>query len=162
MTGRRLGRLSFGAALLLALSGSLAACGATASSRVPKLSALPLVRGAGILAQSRQCDTGANAFCGLELVVIDRGYRTADDVVAGERRLLLRTGWTGGDADTGDEKAADSPGHRLRVTYATAYGDEKGIDLRWIKRSQAITLTLSRALFDRAPAMSMMLETGAS
>ena len=48
------------------------------------------------------------------------------------------------------------------MTYATAYGDLKGIDLGWIKRSRTITLALSRALFDRASAMSVMLEVGSS
>ncbi len=163
MTGRRLGRLCLNAALLVTLLGSLAACGETAGSRLePKLSALPLVRGAGIVAQTRQCDSGSNAFCALELVVIGRGYQTSNGLLAGEHRLLRAMGWTGAGADTGDEKAADSPGHRLRVTYATAFGDEKGIVLGWIKRSQTITLRLSRALFDRAPAMSVLLETGAS
>jgi hypothetical protein len=75
---------------------------------------------------------------------------------------LLKSGWTGADADSGEQRAADSPGHKLRVTYATAYGDLKGIDLGWIKRSRKLTLALSRAIFDHAAAMSMLLEVGAS
>lgn len=64
------------------------------------------------------------------------------------------------DGDTGEERAAESPTHSLRVTYATPFGDLKGIDLGWIKRSQPIAVALSQAMFHRSSAMSMMLEIG--
>ena len=48
----------------------------------------------------------------------------------------MALGWTGANADTGQQRAADSPGHKLRLTYAPAAGDLQGIDLGWIKRSR--------------------------
>jgi len=139
----------------------LAACGATnTTSRSPSLSALPIVPGASIAAQVRECDRGANTFCALEFVIVDGRYRTSRDLVIDEHLLLKRMGWSSANADTGEQRAADSPGHKFRVTYATAYGDLKGIDLGWIKRPRPITLALSRALFKRAAAMSVMLEIG--
>ncbi len=85
-----------------------------------------------------------------------------DALVKQEHALLLKDGWTGANAETGQQHAADSPGHKLRVTYATAFGDLLGIDRGWIKRSRTVTLALSRALFQRTAAMSMLLEIGAS
>jgi len=121
-----------------------------------------MVRGATIVAQARECDHGANAFCALEMVVVDRRYRTSRDLVRDEHRLLKHRGWSSANADTGEQRAADSPGHKWRVTYATAYGDLKGIDLGWIKRPRSIALALSQALFSRASAMSVMLEVGSA
>jgi hypothetical protein len=114
------------------------------------------------VAAVRQCDRGSGPFCAVELVVVARRYRTSDALLASERRQLRKLGWTGTGGDTGDEQAADSPGHKLRLTYATAYGDLKGIDLGWIQRSRRITLALSHVLFNRSAAMSLMLELGAS
>ncbi len=91
-----------------------------------------------------------------------RRPRSADALVKDEHALLLKNGWTGANAETGEQHAADSPGHKLRVTYATAFGDLKGIDLGWIKRSRTLTLALSHALFAHTAAMSMLLEMGAS
>ena len=48
------------------------------------------------------------------------------------------------------------------MTYATAAGDLRGVDLGSIQRPREITLALSRTMFDQAPAMSIMLEVGAS
>jgi hypothetical protein len=119
-----------------------------------------MVAGASVVAEVKQCDRGANSFCALELVVVDTRYKTSRDLVRSEHRLLKRSGWSSANADTGEQRAADSPGHKLRVTYATAYGDLKGIDLGWIQRPRKITLALSHALFDRSAAMSIMLEIG--
>ena len=157
MTARRLSVLA-----LPALIATLAGCGQSSAQHSPDLARLPLVRGARILAEARRCDRGANVFCAWELVVVATGYRTSDALLRSEHRRLLKLGWTGANADTGEEKAADSPGHKLRVTYATAYGDLKGIDLGWIKRSRQTTLTLSKAMFQHSPALSMLLEEGAS
>ena len=87
---------------------------------------------------------------------------SATDLVKGEHRQLRKHGWTGGQGDFSQQKAADSPGHKLRVTYATAAGDLRGVDLGSIQRPRRITLALSRVMFDQAPAMSIMLEIGAS
>jgi hypothetical protein len=86
--------------------------------------------------------------------------RTSWQLIAAEQRLLYRHRWTPEDASNGDEHAAQSPGDKWRVTYATAYGDLQGIDLGWIQRSHRITTALSEALFDRSPAISVMLEVG--
>ncbi len=145
------------AALILAISG----CGAD-SPRTPQLSRLPLVAGARISVKVHVCDTGANAFCAWEVVVVAPRYRDADTLFKSEHRHLLKLGWSGADGDIGDEHAADSPGHKLRVTYATPTGDLKGIDLGWIRRSRPVTLALSQAIFAHAPALSMLLEQGAA
>ncbi len=140
----------------------LSACGAGSGDQTPNTARLPLVSGSRVVAQARQCDPGANAFCAIEMVVVDPRFASSDDLLKGERDDLLAAGWTRVNGDTGDERAAQSPGHKLRVTYASASGDLKGIDLGWIKRSRTITLALSRALFDRSSAMSVMLELGST
>jgi hypothetical protein len=160
MTARRVGAAAL-TALLAGCGALLAGCGAgNATPRSPSLSALPMVPGASIAAQVKECDRGADTFCALELVIVNRRYRTSRDLVIDEHRLLKKMGWSSASADTGEQRAADSPGHKFRVTYATAYGDLKGIDLGWIKRPRPIALALSRALFERAAAMSVMLEIG--
>lgn len=118
------------------------------------------MNGAQVLVEVQQCDPGAAAFCGLQLVMVDHRYRDANSLLDAEHAMLLKLGWSGASGDTGDEHAADSPAHRLRLTYATAYGDLKGIDLEWIKRPWPITIALSRAMFAQTPALSMLLETG--
>lgn len=157
MTGRRLSVLA-----LLALVAALGGCGQGTRLRIPASSALPLVAGAGIIANVTQCDPGANAFCARQLVVVGSRYSSSDELLASENRRLRQLGWTGTHADISDERAAESPGHRLRVTYATATGDLQGIEQGWIKRSRTIYLALDRALLDRTPAISVMLEAGAS
>ena len=96
----------------------------------------------------------------MEMVIVDRRFRTSLDMLIGERDELVKHGWSRTSGDTGNERAAESPGHKLRVTYATAYGDLQGIDLGWINRPQAITMALSRALFARSATLSVMLEPG--
>jgi hypothetical protein len=146
----------------LAIAALLTACGAGNQTRAPDLHKLPLVDGARVVSQTRVCDRGANPFCGIELVVVAPRYRSSTDIVSGEHTQLRRHGWTGVNADIGQERAADSPSHALRVTYAAATGELNGIELGWIKRSQTTALALSRTLFDRAPAMFVLLEVGSS
>lgn len=161
VTGRPLAVVAALGALIL-LGASLAGCGSSAASRKPNLAQLPLVSGANVIAEVHSCDRGANAYCAIELVIVDHRSKTATDLVEAEHAQLRKHGWTGGQGDTGDQKAADSPGHKLRVTYATAAGDLRGVDLGTIQRPRGITLALSRAMFDQAPAMSVMLEVGAA
>jgi hypothetical protein len=139
----------------------LAGCGSSAP-RVPDVSRLPLVDGTSIVARARQCDRGASAYCAIELVVVDPRFANSEELRKAERDRLVASGWSRASGDTGNEHAADSPGHRLRVTYATAQADLQGIDLGWIQRSRSVTLALSRALFARTAALSMMLELGSS
>jgi hypothetical protein len=129
---------------------------------VPTLAQVPLVGGAKIVEQVQQCDKGANAYCSLQLVAVNPRFRSAQEFADAERDLVKRKGWSETDAETGDEQAAESPGHTLRVTFATAYGDLKGIDVGWIHRSRKIAYALSRALFARSPAISVELDRGSS
>lgn len=143
-------------------AAALAGCGQSAKSRTPDVSQLPLVQGATVVTQVRECDKGANAFCAIELVVADRRYKTSDDLLLSEHHQLLSHGWSGAGGDTGNERAADSPGHKLRLTYATATGDLQGVELGQIKRPGKIWIALSHTLLDQVPALSMMLEVGNS
>ena len=156
----RAGRLGALLAGLLALGTvlMLTGCGGGGGSTVPSVAQLPLVPGSSIVAQARQCDRGAAAYCTVEVVVVSRRYKTSDDLLADERSHLVSLGWSRESAEIGNEHAADSPGNKLRVTYATAINDLTGIQLNWITRSRTISLALSHALFQRVPALSMMLE----
>jgi hypothetical protein len=149
-------------ALLGAAALALAGCGQSSSASPPQLSSIPLARGAKVVAQNRRCDRGANSYCAVQLVIVGGRYRTSTRLLTEEQNHLASQGWTQTDGDAGDEAAADSPGHKLRLTYATASDDLKGVDLGWIKRSPRITMALSRVMFDRAPALSLMLENGSS
>ncbi len=154
----RAGRL---VSALLVLGAALAGCGSSAN-HTPALGTLPLVPGTKIVAQARQCDTGSNPYCAVQIVLIGRSYKNSQALLGVERERLVSLGWTREGADTGNEHSADSPGHKLRVTYATALADLTGIDLGWIKRPRPITLALSRSVFQRTPALSMMLELSTS
>jgi len=118
------------------------------------------VSGVNIVAQVHQCDKGANAFCAIELVVVGPRFKSSTDLVKAQRRRLRESGWMGVAPDDGQQRAAQSPGQRLRITYATAAADLLGIDLEWIKRPRPITLALAHTMFDRASAMSILLEAG--
>jgi hypothetical protein len=136
----------------------LAGCGGGARS--PKLESLPLVPGAHVVTQVRLCDQGSKPYCALELVVADPRYTSSRELVVAERNLLRGRGWTGANAQTADELADESPGDKLRITYATAYGDLKGIDLAWIQRTKQLQKSLSRQMFAGTPSMSAQLQIG--
>jgi hypothetical protein len=147
---------------LFALGVALAGCGSGGTRHVPDLSQLPLVPGVKIVAQARQCDKGDNPYCAVEIVLVGRSYKSSQDLLGIERERLVTLGWTREGADAGNEHAADSPGHKLRVTYATALTDLTGIELGWIRRAHRITVALSRTVFQRTAALSMMLELSTS
>jgi hypothetical protein len=155
------GRRTWWLALLAAAMG-LAGCGQSSGANTPVLSAVPLVGGTRVVAHTRRCDRGANPYCALQLVVLGARYRSSTALMIKESRHLKAAGWTETSGDTGVEQAADSPTHTLRLTYATAADDLRGADLNWIKRSPQIRLALSRVMFDRGSALSLMLETGSS
>ena len=115
-----------------------------------------------MLARVRQCDPGANAYCAIEEVIVDQRYASSMDLLQSEKHTLKSLGWTGTGGDAAQERAADSPGHKLRVTYATAQDELLDNDLGWIQRPRTITLALSKTVFDRSSALAVMLETGVS
>ena len=123
---------------------------------------MPLVPGSQIVQQFRRCDRGANAFCSIDLVVTNHRYLSSDVLARDESHLLRRRGWSLADGDTGLQSGANSPGHTLRLTYATASGDLEQIVLGTINRPWPIIYALSTSMFDRAAALSMRLEQGAS
>jgi hypothetical protein len=145
----------------VALGLLVAGCGSS-GPRVPAVAKLPLISGASVIVRAQQCDRGADPYCSVELVIADPQFRSSAELMKAERRRLTGLGWTLANGDTGSEHAADSPGHRLRVTYATPESDLQGIVLGWIKRPRSITLALSHQLFIRSSALSMMLELGPS
>ncbi len=151
-------------ATILLLAGlAPAGCGGGApSGRGPTLAAVPLIAGTRVVASVRRCDGGANPYCAVQLVVVGHGYSSAGALVAQEARHLKRLGWSTAQGDFGTEGAADSPGHGLRLTYAPDNLDLEGIDLGWITRAPVIGRALSAEMFARAPAMSLMLQDGAS
>jgi hypothetical protein len=157
MTARRLG-----VAGALALAVATAGCGSSQADRTPTTSAVPLLPGAQIATQVRKCDSGSHPFCTVELVVVDHRYQSSDIFAHDESKHLRKAGWSLADGDTSTESSANSPGHKLRLTYSTAADDLQQIDLGQITRARPITLALSDSMFDRAAAMSMMLEVGAS
>jgi hypothetical protein len=150
------------AAASAAIAMALAGCGSRGHDRVPDVASLPLVGGSRIVTQARVCDPGANAYCAYDLVVASTRYRTSEQFLQGERSDLHRLGWTGANAPNGDERAVDSPGGGLHLTYATATGDLTGLDLGWIQRAHGIATALSRAIFRHTPALSMELRFGPS
>lgn len=143
----------------IALALLAAGCG-SAASRSPTLSGVPLTSGIDVIAHVRRCDRGANPYCAIQLVAVGKDYPSSAALLDSERAHLKSLGWSMSEADTGDETAADSPGHKLRLIYATAALDLKDLDLGWIQRSPMIGRTLSRTMFDRQSAISLMLETG--
>lgn len=152
-------RLLFALAIALALV--VAGCGVS-PSRGFDLSGVPLTSGTRVVTHVRRCDRGANAYCAIQLVAVGRHYRTSTALLIAERRHLRSLGWSVAAAKTGDENAADSPGHEVRLTYATADLDLKDLDLGWIKRAPLIGRALSQTMFDREPAISLMLQAGSS
>jgi hypothetical protein len=149
-------------AATIAVALGATGCGQTAGSRGPALAGVPLTGGTRVVFHVRRCDRGANAYCAIQLVVVGNHYRSSTALLDSERRHLKAIGWGMANADTGDEHAADSPGHELRLTYATAALDLKDIDLGWVQRSPMLGRSLSRVMFDRSSALSLMLEKGSS
>ena len=155
MRSPRVGALALAGALVL-----LTGCGA-GSQRTPDLSALPLVPGASFRVKQRVCDSGSNSYCAWELVVAGAGYRDSNALFEAEHRLLLSRHWSGADGDIRSQHAADSPGHRLRVTYANPVDELTGTGIFGVRRTQAIQLALTNAVFGHTSEISMLLEVGA-
>ena len=145
---------------IVALATAAAVAGCGHSSRTPSAAHLPLVPGSRVIVSMRECNHGANAYCSVEMVVQGSQYATPKRLLFAERDYLRGLGWTSATPATGVELAAESPGHKLRVTYATALQDLKGVDLGWIARPWQVTSALDRAVFDRVPTLSVLLQIG--
>ncbi|MBV8218880.1 MAG: hypothetical protein JO325_10480 [Solirubrobacterales bacterium] len=89
-------------------------------------------------------------------------YDSSDVLAHQERKWLRQHGWSLADGDTSVQSGANSAGHKLRLTFTSAADDLQEIDLGIIIRPWPITYALSSSMFDRAAAMSMRLEVGAS
>jgi hypothetical protein len=140
----------------------VAGCGSGGTSRGPSLAAVPLTSGTTVVAHVRRCDPGTTPYCAIQLVVVGPRYGSSQALLVSERKHLHSIGWSSANADIGIEHAASSPGQKLRLTYSTAALDLQAVDLGWVRRSPAIGLALSRTMFARQPALSLMLETGSS
>ena len=145
----------------LALVLAVAGCGQSSAGRTPSVDRVPLVPRTRVFAHVTRCDPGANSYCALQLVVVGR-YASSENLFKAERKYLQSLGWGLVNAQTGDEHAAESPGHRFHIVFATAALDLKDWDLGWIKRSRMIARALSQTMIDRQPAWSVMLESGAA
>jgi hypothetical protein len=157
-------RRRVGAALAVGAALTVSGCGAGSRPGSPAVRAVPLVAGLRVVASVRRCDSGAHPFCARELVLAGASTRYEDSGVlkVAERRVLGRAGWRRSEGDTYDESAAESPGNRLRVTYATAEQDLLSVDERRIARTPAITRALAQTLFAREPALSLLVQAGSA
>ena len=87
-------------------------------------------------------------------------FKTSADLLTSEHAELRKLGWSGAQGDFGGQHAADSPGHKLHVTYALPYTDLGAYDFDYIKRSPAIARALSHVYLQHTAAMSVLLEIG--
>jgi hypothetical protein len=149
---------------ILAAAVLIAACGQTGDHRSSlTVGGVPLAGGAHVVARARSCDRGANPYCSLQMVIVaGAGVRDATQLLAREQARLRERGWTSTVGDTPKERSADSPGGKLRLSYALAADDLLSFDQGQIKRRPGIARALARAMFERAPALSLMLQTGSS
>lgn len=153
-------RMRWQTAPAISLAALAAGCGASAPGRTPSVSSVPLVAGTRVVAHQTRCDRGANPYCAVQLVVVGPRDRSSAGLLVRERQYLRSLGWGFTFANTGDERAAESPGHKLRLIYATAAYDLKDVDQGWIRRSRMIARAMAETMFDRIPALSLMLESG--
>ena len=123
-------------------------------------SSVPLIPGVRIVASVRRCDRGADPYCAVQLVITGSGYPSSEALLTAEHARLRQLGWSTSQGDYGAQMAADSPGHGLRLTYQTADLDLEAVEFGWIKRAPKIARALSTVLYERAPALSLMLEAG--
>lgn len=148
------------AAVALTVSG----CAGAGNPRAIAAGEVPLPPGTHVTTSARSCDRGAHAFCSVQLVVVGNAsqYPTSADLFNAENHDLMKLGWTVTRGATGKQLAAESPGHELRLDYDTAYNDLLALDSSWIERRPVIGRALSAAIFDRASAISLMLERASS
>jgi hypothetical protein len=149
-------------AVVVAVAVVIVATGRGGTPRAIGLQNIPVVPGTRVMATVRSCDRGADPYCSLQVVLVGTRRQSSAALRATYGQRLLKLGWTTTRGPDGNETGADSPGHELRLTFATAYEDLLGIDSNWIQRTAAISHALSSTMFDRAPALSVMLLRGSS
>ncbi|MGZ4311787.1 MAG: hypothetical protein ACXVR1_06755 [Solirubrobacteraceae bacterium] len=149
-------------AAVVVVAAVVATTGRGGTPRGVGLPNIPLLAGTRVVARVRSCDRGINPYCALQVVVVGDRYPSSTALRAAYGQQLAKLGWTSAKGPDGNETAVDSPGHELRLTYATAYEDLLGVDSNWIQRTAAISHSLSTTMFDRAPALSIMLVRGPS
>lgn len=160
---RRSRPIAFGL-LAAAAAAGVAGCGQGSPPGALAARGLPLVAGTRVIVQARRCDGGAHPYCARQLVIVGRPgrYPSSGALMRAEGARLRRAGWSGSEGDTIHEAAAESPGHRLRVTYAEGSEDLLSIEQARIERAPAVARALSRELFARAPVLSIMLQAGSA
>jgi hypothetical protein len=160
---RELRRITVGL-LAAAAAAGVAGCGQGSAPGTPSASGLPLAPGSRVGARARHCDGGAHPFCGLALVLVapTGRYASSAALMRAETMRLQRSGWTESKGDTIHQVAAQSPGHRQRLTYAQGGEDLLSIEQGRIERSASISRVLSRELFARTPTLSLMLQAGSA
>jgi hypothetical protein len=154
----RAARCAVAAALLAAFA---AGCGQGSAPGTPAVRALPLAPGARIVQRTRTCDGGEHPYCAVQLVLTG-DFRSSGALMEAETAQLHGHGWTETQGDTVHEEAAESPGHRLRVTYGQGSEDLLSIEQGRIHRAPAVARALSRAMFARSAALSLILQAGSS
>src|SRR5438270_4666579 len=80
---------------------ALAGCGTAGASGPLSVNRLPLIPGARVSTQARQCDRGANGFCAIEAVIVDPQASSSGAFVESEHRKLHSLGWTTSAGDDG-------------------------------------------------------------
>ena len=123
---------------------------------------IPLLADTRVVTQVRSCDRGVHPYCAIQVVVVGDRYASSAALRAAYAQQLAKLGWTTAKGPDGNETAADSPGHQLRLTFATAYEDLLGVDSNWVQRTAEVSHALSNTMFNRSPALSLMLVKGSS
>ena len=130
-----------------------------------------------IITNVARCDPGARHFCGRELVVLATGAtagaggtaalgstaaeeRAAAPLMAAEHAALSHAGWSASGGEVAGEASGSSPGGRRWVSYGPAAIDLHAIGVGNLSRAPAIVAALRREVATRAPALSMLVETG--
>jgi hypothetical protein len=149
-------------AVIVAVTVVIVATGRGGTPRDIGLKNIPMVPGTRVLTTVRSCDPGVHPYCSLQVVITGDRYQSSQALRKTYGANLIKLGWTTTKGPDGNETAADSPGHELRLTFATAYEDLLGVDSNWIQRTAAISHSLSTAMFNRAPTLSIMLLRGSS
>jgi hypothetical protein len=148
--------------LVAATVAGLAGCGQGNTPVSASLADIPLAPGARFVYHQRRCDPGVRSYCSVEFVLVGPHYSSSAALREAQRAVLKRAGWGSAHGETDAERAAQSPHHNLRMTYATAFNDLLSIDQGTIERAPGVSRALSRQLFSQTPALSGILQTGIS